>query len=501
MKRCPQPRAAKRVPAADAASVRPSMRLLGVWLALVPYAIWPPGMIWDSMNVWRWPFATAGFLACLLFIGREAKRTRDKSPADQPAPFSFSFFSLGAGLILVGLVLSSLFSPVMGLGLLTSLREAALVLLAVCIAAHRPRQSEAAWIMGCLLTSMGAQAGLALMQCFFPRVLGTVLPIGIDPEGGRGAMLGTIGNPEYLASWLAVGMTSGFVLTLGGKDPRREQAGFRGWAPGLVGLLALAAIFLSGGRGAILAAVGALLIYGLVWMPARRKTQTPERAGRPANRSSPLGLLLAAIAVVGAVLVAVWLARDPSDRGDALPSRLAQIANVHSASMRHRLGLLAITSQMIVRDPLLGAGPGLYGAAYGEMQARLAEQEQGVGYWSLAEVLTNNYVNEAHCDPLQWWAEYGLLPLLGLFMMLTHALCRPWKGLRSGGGPTAYQLAIWVGLLTLGLNMWVSFPLHVPVRAMTFWVLLGLLAGSEGVRPRSDHAEGITGHGTGGKQR
>lgn len=498
MKRRSQTRSAKRVPAAEAASVRPSMRLLGVWLALVPYAIWPPGVIWDSMNVWKWPFASAGILACLLLIAREAKRTRDKSPADQPSPFSF--FSLGAGLILGGLALSSLFSPVIGLGLLTGLREATLVLLAVCVAAHRPRQSEAAWVMGCLLTSMGAQAGIALMQCFFPRVLGTVLPIGIDPEGGRGAILGTIGNPEYLASWLAVGMTSGFVLTLGGKDPRRERAGFRGWAPGLVGLLALAAIFLSGGRGAILAAAGALLIYGLVRMPTRGKPQTTERDGRPPNRFSPLGPVIAAIAVVGTGLFAVWLALDPSDRGDTLPHRLAQIANVHSASMRHRLGLLAVTSQMIARDPILGAGPGRYGAAYGEMQAKLAEQEQGVGYWSLAEVLTNNYVSEAHCDPLQWWAEYGLLPLLGLFMMLTHALRRPWKGLRPGGGPTVYQPALWVGLLTLGLNMWVSFPLHVPVRAMTFWVLLGLLAGSANVRPQSDHAEGIAGHGTGDKR-
>ena len=36
--------------------------------------------------------------------------------------------------------------------------------------------------------------------------------------------------------------------------------------------------------------------------------------------------------------------------------------------------------------------------------------------------------------------------------------------------------ALFVGLLYFTLNLWVSYPLSMPERALAFWILVGLLA-------------------------
>jgi O-antigen ligase len=190
-----------------------------------------------------------------------------------------------------------------------------------------------------------------------------------------------------------------------------------------------------------------------------------------------LGTLAAAL-----ILGALWLVQNPSTRRGALPARLAEMTNLYSPSMRHRVGLLAVTGRMIADRPFVGSGPGLYGAAFSRTQARLAQTESGVGFWIFGDLLAGHVVEQAHSDPLQWWAEYGLLPLIGLLLMLGRALAGSAAILRerqSRPQPGQVWLAgMWAALATLSLNMWVSFPLHTPTRALTFWALLGLVAGA-----------------------
>jgi O-antigen ligase len=180
---------------------------------------------------------------------------------------------------------------------------------------------------------------------------------------------------------------------------------------------------------------------------------------------------LALLAVAGAIMVV-----SPEARRLGLPVRLVEMFDPHSPSIRHRLGLLAVTARMIGADPVFGAGPGRYGAAFGDTLERLAREESGVGFWQFARVMRGNYIGEAHCDPLQWWAEYGLLTIAGLFLMLGAALAGARRALRSGACAEPAAGALWVALAVLSLNLWVAFPLHRPVRAMLFWTLLGLAA-------------------------
>jgi O-antigen ligase len=232
----------------------------------------------------------------------------------------------------------------------------------------------------------------------------------------------------------------------------------------------------------LLAAGGALAAAGLVaWRIQARQRQAAASAGGP---SSPLALwrrkVVLALAAAGALFVllfVVWAEQNPELRRGGLPERLAETVNPYSPSIRHRLGLLAVTSRIIADHPLLGVGPGRYGWAYGETQARLAREEQGVGFWALGDVMTGNFVGEAHCDPLQWWAEDGLAAPLGLALMLAGALAGAAWTLRGRGEGSAAGAACWAALASFAINMWVAFPLERPVRALTFWALLGLVAG------------------------
>ena len=460
------------------------MLFLGILLGLIPFAIVPPTLSPEPFSEIKWPLAAAGVMFCTILMLREER----KSGGGLACGFRFwrEPFAVGAALIAVGLILSALLSPVPGLGLFTALREVFFVSFALGLALRQPNRVELRWIFTCLLLSMGLQAILALGQYFFPEMAHSILPLTARAVPGRNGMLGTIGNPEYLAGWLALGLSAATLLALGrstspvgvGRDSLRLLAAG-------VALLNLAAIFISGGRGAILATMGALGVVAIIgWIGSRRprldmdtgmdRGQEQVRAQRPRRIGWTVGLM----AVGLLALAGLWAIQKPDARERTLPGRLVAMMDLHSPSMRHRIGLLAVTSRMIAEHPLAGVGPGRYGWGFSDMLGHLAEREADVGFWSMGDVLTGSYIGEAHCEPLQWWAEYGLLPILGLTLMIARALSGSWRVLgRRGDFGDPLTVALWVLIATMGLNMWVAFPLHGPVRALTFWTMLGLLAG------------------------
>ena len=454
------------------------MRLLGLLVAGLPLAIGSHGRWLEPMIDPKRLAGAIGVAVVLAVIARE----RIKTPPPQDGAIRRWWrepLYAGAALVCGGLALSALASPVVGLGLWTAVHEASYVALAIAVASHRPRPLEMRWLAACLLAMTAVESLLALGQHFAPGLVSLFFYPGYRWPGGRAGVIGTFGNTEYLASWLAMGLAVATVAAVGVKD----QAKTKKWMPlvlAAVAALAFATIFLSGGRGAFLAAAGGLTscaAMAYLHLRGRMHAESPHEAGR----AKAIHLRMAVGLAIGMVLLgllAVDVARrEPVDRRSALPARLAELFDPHSASIRQRMGMAAITSRMIGRDPLLGAGPGRYGAAFGEMHARLASSERGIGFWALAELFSGNYVGEAHCDPLQWWAEYGLLPLLGLFLMLARALETGQRAWRAGQAESWWVAGLWAALATLGINMWVSFPLHLPTRALAFWALLGAVAG------------------------
>lgn len=463
-------------------AVRPAMRLLGLLLGLLPYIIAPTTALVDPLLDLKWPACAAGMLACLVLIFRENRQAASPLPSDSGTPVQFwrEPFVAGAALIAAGLLLSALCSPVVGLGLETAVRELFFVLFALILAFRPTNHAEVRWILLCLLVSMGLQSLIVLGQFFDPLSMLAILPFGHTLQGARGFLVGTIGNPEYLASWLAVGLSAGLMLLLRHRDAGPGSQPLK--KPVLIlsaaaSILILSAIFVCGGRGAALASAVALGVAGLAWLAGAWRVASAQVSPGPIAHASARKWpwIMAGLFLILLVLAGLWAIEKPQARRGTLPSRLAELTDFQSASMRQRLGLLILTSKIIADHPLVGVGPGRCGWAFGDMQARLAEKEKGIGFLEFNDLLHGTYTDEAHNDPLQWWAEYGLLPFLGLTLMVMRALLAAWPALRCGARRDALGAALWVAVATLALNMWVSFPLHRPVRALTFWALLGLL--------------------------
>jgi tetratricopeptide (TPR) repeat protein len=62
----------------------------------------------------------------------------------------------------------------------------------------------------------------------------------------------------------------------------------------------------------------------------------------------------------------------------------------------------------------------------------------------------------------------------------TH--CQSCNGSRNAECGVNYytDAALWAALAAVSINMWVAFPLQRPVRSLTFWLILGLVAGMLG---------------------
>ncbi|MEN6626237.1 MAG: hypothetical protein ABFD69_08440 [Candidatus Sumerlaeia bacterium] len=409
------------------AALRPAIGLLGLlWLGvgLVPAM----GTFARPYADLRWLFVIAGLLGVVALMAN-AERKGD-------ARFSLGGLlcdpaALGAVLIGAGLVVSSLASPNPMLGLRIAARECFLVGAAWCLSRWSPNRREQVWLVGCLVGAVALQAGLGLVQAW-------------AGPAARSAIHGTMEQSEALADFVGCGAAAAAIAALGSS---RNRIAF--WACLVVAVVGAAVIFVSGGRGGALAG-GAALAVALV-----------------ARRGSFKAAWLAWGAGILVVFAGLYLAL-PGHRAGTLFHRLGEIANPESVPTRHRIGLVTISSHMVLDRPFAGAGPGRFAAAFSAMQGRLAETEKGTGFWSFNEMTSRLTPGEAHCDPLQWWAEYGLLACLGLLLMVTSAAIGG-----ASGENEPWRAALWTAFIAMAIVMWVSYPLHDPMRALFFWSLLG----------------------------
>ncbi|MCE5229723.1 O-antigen ligase family protein [bacterium] len=425
---------------------RPAAGLLGLlWLgvALVPAS---EAFVQPYADV-RWLVVIAGFVGVLALIGwnergemgaggwTEIMRGRDP-------------LALGAILIVAGLVISSAFSPNPGLGLRIGAREAFMAGAAYCISRRAFRSSEIRLLVWCLIIATGIQAATGLFQAF-------------AQGAGRTAMHGTLEQSEALCDFLGAGTAAAAILAM--KNGSRSVMRAVALAVAAIGA---AAIFIAGGRGGALSAAIAIVL-ALFVLPA------PSRNGF----NSPLGrVAFPAFAILLVLLIAIGFGLlSQAGRSNTLASRLVEMFDPHSVPVRHRIGLVVISGNMVMDRPLTGSGPGRFAAGFSDMQGRLALGETGKAFWSFNEMLSRYSPNEAHCDPFQWWAEYGLLPCLGLLLMIASAMISGAGIIRKDIDPC--RAALWAALMAWSVVMWFSYPLHDPSAAVCFWGLAGVVAG------------------------
>ncbi len=133
-------------------------------------------------------------------------------------------------------------------------------------------------------------------------------------------------------------------------------------------------------------------------------------------------------------------------------------------------GLIVADTLSILRDrPLLGTGPGTFASVFPYYQSA---------------TISDRMINQAHCDPVQFLVEYGLLGTALFLGMIAWLACRrPRLARETSGNSSLYELrapAMAIGLSGLMMHSLVDFPWRNGTLAMmgfcyaSIWLGAGL---------------------------
>lgn len=204
------------------------------------------------------------------------------------------------------------------------------------------------------------------------------------------------------------------------------------------GVLMLPALWLSGSRSAVVAALAAGAAM-LAWGPRR----TTVVRSRPMVLAAAAGLV---VVMVGATFVTSGLSTDPT--GSA------------TASLAMRSEFNATSARMFASSPLFGVGVGRY-------YPRSAE--------FMSPRLKAVYSHEnAHNYLFQQFAELGLVGGVLFLALLVGLVTGVWRALTTGADPAA--AALLTGAVAYLVTCLTGHPLLVPEAAFPFWIALGAAA-------------------------
>jgi Flp pilus assembly protein TadD/O-antigen ligase len=260
---------------------------------------------------------------------------------------------------------------------------------------------------------------------------------------------GSLGNPDFLAGFLVLGLPGAALAWL--TAPAERRASF--WLRGTIFFLVALALLLTQVRGAWLAAAISLpvtLYLGREHFPARR-----------------LGLLLA----LGLGLLLVFSApgrQNPTGQSPLL--RLKQAWSGDGAWAGRRF-MAQVAWDLAAAHPVLGVGPSNFQSAYLVEQGRLLNQPS-------YQAEPYRFSGDIHNDWLQVLAESGWIGLGLLLSVFVLALQSAWRRHSVAG-------AALIGLfVAFGVQALFHFPLSVQASALFFWGSVGLAAAWEDEEPR-----------------
>lgn len=283
-------------------------------------------------------------------------------------------------------------------------------------------------------------------------------------EEGRNYMHSFLGNPEYFGSYMAP--VAVLCLAAALRSAIRPLYSAM-WAAS--GLFFLAAIALSGTRGAFLA-------FGLAAAVVALKQV--HHLGHTGRRRALIGTgAVAALGLTGLVLLST---PNPLNWRDLrLAQRFAQIFDLRSASVRERIVFYALSAEMIRENPVFGSGPGTFKLEYFPAVERLAARDERAGVTMMVRELQNRIADHAHNDYLEFWAETGTIGFASLLLVLSAV---GWQFFRAPSpGPDSVntlqadslRTAWFAAALCLFANAVFSFPLHLPARGALAWIAVG----------------------------
>jgi O-antigen ligase len=213
------------------------------------------------------------------------------------------------------------------------------------------------------------------------------------------------------------------------------------WIPASV-VIAISLV-LTGSRAAMLAG----LVAGLIAWWLERRSGTGRRERKDAWRWSLVSVaLVIALAAGGAIYLLLIRNVTPAGSAVAIRGEFAQTA-----------------LRMFAAHPIFGAGIGQYYALSSE--------------FSTPELRAVYPRENAHNNFLQILAEAGVVGFAVFVWLLTVAATRLWTPV-AGRAPNAPTALVVAGPLAFLLTWLAGHPLLIDEPALTFWLLLGSLAGS-----------------------
>lgn len=260
-----------------------------------------------------------------------------------------------------------------------------------------------------------------------------VLSLGGVPSSG-------FGNPNYISEWLLLSAPFLAGALWGASWLRRGACLF-------VAVTTVGEVVALGSRMAFLALVVSLglgfFLFG-------------KRVFRKVERKYLLAGLLGGLFLLGAT-TAVF--------GGRLQEKLRPGSDAKNISIGSRLVHWELAWEVVKAHPLMGVGPGSLKLLYPQLLETRFMREAEV-----PEYVTEALFEQAHNDPLQILAEFGLLGLVLVGLLYGGSL----KNGVQGRLPAHLALGLVVGLFGVLIASFSEFPFQIPATAYTAAALLGL---------------------------
>lgn len=303
-------------------------------------------------------------------------------------------------------------------------------------------------MVGGFLVAAGLiQAAMMILQRMGLDPLFSATTAGMDYAPGR--MVGTIGYQNQAVDFLALAMLGILLLT---SSPAWFMCG---------ALLTLPVILLTGYRGGILAFAIGVLFSGTLIMLAH-----PRLRGNRFRMATATGALAL---FVGVMVIAIALI--PQTKGRFCEA----FTDFRTApAIQSRLHMARIGWQMFMERPVTGWGAGEYAMQYLDRLGGILPEEK-----SHAVLQSVVFAREAHNDPIQFAAEFGLTGmalLAGIIIAGWHFLSRQKGGLHRQGIMLTYVFSY------MSVASLFSFPWQSAMAGPLAGLLLGLALPSRATR-------------------
>ena len=295
-------------------------------------------------------------------------------------------------------------------------------------------------------------------------LLGLAQHLGVDPmfsttPGGRFRIVGTLGNPVFLATYLAacLPIAISVLFTPSGAWLRLLAAAVAG--------LGCAAMLVSGTKAAILGAgiASALVLVALLL----RRDGTRLRA-----RTAWMMTGIAALPILFVLLLPAG-----QQSGFDFLSRLTASLDPRGASLGQRMLLWKASAAMIRERPWFGWGPGHFRLHYLEHQGEILSRPENSSYIPLA----GNPLHP-HNDYMELAVDAGAPSLVLFLAFVVVVVSRGWR--QFGRDRDPILLGFLGAILALLVMALFGFSLHRPTTSLLFWFLAAVVATGSGAGGR-----------------